>query len=220
MSLDEARRSRRGAPRTRPRPRSTAGSRTRWLPRRATRRRASSAATSRSEDALRLLRPASASAQRDDLEARLDGPVRHLRRGPGGLARSRRLRASRSTIRVARQPHRRAEPCVRLGVLVREERGTGPPAPWRIAAASAWRAACSAYFGRSLGQRRDHRDERGREAPRHRGGAAAPRHGLRRRQAVDERSDRQVAEARAGFHAADCRSARVAVGIAGAAPGP
>ena len=106
----------------------------------------SSDATSRSLDALALLRPASASAAPTTLEARLDAGERDLggvprralhRRGPGGLL----------LVGLARQLHRGGERRRRPRRRRRPASGAGRRGPGRWPRPGR-RSACSAYFGR------------------------------------------------------------------------
>ena len=153
---------------------------------------ASSAATFRSLAALTLLRPASASATDDELEARLDAQQRDL-----GCVARRRLQRGRASgalgVRVAGHLHRAANSAVRRGVLVREgeepigEGQAGLVRPGvQVRVLDVLRATHR--------ERRDHRHQRGAQAGGDGRGAAATRHRRGRAELADERVEAQVAK--------------------------
>ena len=152
------------------------------------------AATFRSLDALTLLRPTSASASDDELDARLDGRHRDVGGRPRGLLAAPPCapHAPRPCRGAASSPRR--TPAYAAASSSARSRNRAARARPPLDRPDVQRLV-SGVLRPALRERRDHRDERRAEGGRDGGRAAATGNGLGRGEPVDERGEGQVAEA-------------------------
>ena len=167
---------------------------------------ASRAATSRSLDALRLLRPAIASTATIK-SPHTRGPRPSGCPRPGGQPPAWPLRGrfcsssvSRGILRAAAKPRTRARRHPPAGAAAR--------APLHAICERSWRASSRivGVLGSICAQPADHRQQARGHASGNRRRAAAAWHGLGRSQPIFKLSECQIGIARVGLHAADCRS--------------